>query len=280
MIKPDDEGGSIIINIETITWKKTCTQLHHGRFYQIIDNDATPTLTNKLKLLINEHQPNFQNDGLKLIPSHPHPATFYTIQKVRMHSSLMVSTCPSSKPDNFIIDAKRLNIYIPGRSIASGIGSLTEYVSAFVDRELNLLLANIPSYIYDASDFLIKLSRFDNFTDNNILVTLDVTALYSNIPQNDGIEACKKHLDRRALSTTSGEGICQLVKFMLKHNVFNLNGEYFSQVCVSTMGTRMAPCFANSFMADVEDNVMSVYPYKSLAYYRYIDNVFIIWCHG
>ena len=192
----------------------------------------------------------------------------------------MVSTCPSSNPDNFIIDAKRLNIYIPCRSIASGIGALTEYVSAFVDRELNLLLANIPGYIYDATDFLIKLSRFDNFTDNNILDTLDVTALYSNIPHNDGVDACKKHLDRRALSTTSSEGICQLAKFMLKHNVFSLNGEYFSQVCVSTMGTRMAPCYANSFMADVEDNFMSVYPCKSFAYYRYIDNVFIIWSHG
>ena len=101
----------------------------------------------------------------------------------------MVSTCPSSNPDNFIIDAKRLNYYIPGRSIASGIGALTEYVSAFADRELKPLLANIPSYINDATDFLNKLSRFDNFTDNNILVTLDVTYIYSSIPDCDAIGA-------------------------------------------------------------------------------------------
>ena len=260
--------------------QETCTQLHDGRFYQKLDNDPTPTLTNKLKLLINELQPNLQNDVLKLIPSHPRPATFYTIPKVHRLPNLVVSTCPSSNPDNFIIEAQRLNINPPGRPIVSGIGTLTEYVSAFVDRELQPLLANIHSYIKDTTDFFNKLSRFNNLPDNTILVTLDVTALYSSIPHNDGIGACKKHLDRRAQSTTSSEDICQLIKFILENNVFSFNDEYFLQVCGTAMGTRMAPCYANIFMAELEENFLSGYPYKPLAYYRYIDDIFIIWSHG
>ena len=123
----------------------------------------------------------------------------------------VVSTCPSSNPDNFIIEARRFNINPPGRPIELGIGILKEYVSAFVDREIQPQLANIPCYIKDTTDFLNTLSRFNNLPDNTILVTLDVTALYSNIPHNDGIGACKKHHDIRALSTTSGEDICQLI---------------------------------------------------------------------
>ena len=46
------------------------------------------------------------------------------------------------------------------------------------------------------------------------------------------------------------------------------------------MGTRMAPCYANIFMAELEENLSSGYPYKPLAYYRYIDDIFIIWSHG
>ena len=46
------------------------------------------------------------------------------------------------------------------------------------------------------------------------------------------------------------------------------------------MGTRMAPCYANIFMAELEENFLSGYPYKPLAYYRYIDDIFIIWSHG
>ena len=55
-----------------------------------------------------------------------------------------------------------------------------------------------------------------------ILATLDATALYSSIPHFDGIGACKVYPDRRALSTTSSEDICQLIKFLLEKNVFSL----------------------------------------------------------
>ena len=46
------------------------------------------------------------------------------------------------------------------------------------------------------------------------------------------------------------------------------------------MGTRMAPCYVNILLAELEDNFLSGYPYKPLAYYRYIDDIFIIWPHG
>ena len=42
----------------------------------------------------------------------------------------------------------------------------------------------------------------------------------------------------------------------------------------------MAPCSANICMAKLEENFLSGYQYKLLAYYRYIDDIFIIWSHG
>ena len=40
------------------------------------------------------------------------------------------------------------------------------------------------------------------------------------------------------------------------------------------MGTRMAPCYANIFMAEQEESFLSGYPCKPLACYRYIDDIF------
>ena len=57
-IKPADKGGSIVVMNKDNYIEEICTHLHDGRFYKKIDNDPTPTLTNKLKLLINELQPN------------------------------------------------------------------------------------------------------------------------------------------------------------------------------------------------------------------------------
>ena len=46
------------------------------------------------------------------------------------------------------------------------------------------------------------------------------------------------------------------------------------------MGNRMTSCYASIFMAELEYNFLFGYPYKPHAYYRYIDDIFIIWSHG
>ncbi|CAM4529104.1 unnamed protein product [Lepidochelys olivacea] len=48
----------------------------------------------------------------------------------------------------------------------------------------------------------------------------------------------------------------------------------------TAMGTRMAPQYANIFMADLEQRFLSSRPLKPLLYLRYIDDIFIIWTHG
>ena len=51
------------------------------------------------------------------------------------------------------------------------------------------------SHIKDTTDFLNKLSNLGNLPNNAILVTLDVSSLYTNIPHNQGIDACRHFLD-------------------------------------------------------------------------------------
>ena len=46
------------------------------------------------------------------------------------------------------------------------------------------------------------------------------------------------------------------------------------------MGTKMAPRYANLFMGYLEKALLENSPYKPLAWFRYIDDVFIIWTHG
>jgi len=46
------------------------------------------------------------------------------------------------------------------------------------------------------------------------------------------------------------------------------------------MGTKVAPSFANLFMADFEDKWVYSYPSKPSLWLRYIDDIFIVWEHG
>ena len=56
---------------------------------------------------------------------------------------------------------------------------------------------------------------------------MDVTSLYTTIPHNDGIEACREAWDQRAVKEPSMECIVQLLTLVLKHSNFTFNGEHF-----------------------------------------------------
>ena len=46
------------------------------------------------------------------------------------------------------------------------------------------------------------------------------------------------------------------------------------------MGTRMAPPYANLFMGTFESDALEKAPYKLLVWWRFIDDIFMIWTHG
>ena len=85
-------------------------------------------------------------------------------------------------------------------------------------------------------------------------MTLDVTSLYTNIPDQEGMRACAKALarERPLHSKPSISNIIQLMRLVLTLN--NFDDENYLQVGGTAMGTRLAPSYANLFMAEFEDN--------------------------
>ena len=70
-----------------------------------------------------------------------------------------------------------------GRPIVSGSSDPTERISSFVDSLLQPVAVKQESYIKDTTDF-INFIENTQIPDNVVLATLDVSPLYTNIPQN------------------------------------------------------------------------------------------------
>ena len=147
------------------------------------------------------------------------------------------------KPERFYILPKIHKVNNPGRPIVSSNNHPTEGISQFVDFHLKPLICTIPSYVKDTTDFLNKLTAIDNLPDNALLVSLDVTSLYTNTPHNEGIDACRFFLQKRTNKHIPTETICDLIRIILTMNNFTFNSKHYLQKHGTAMGTGMAPSY-------------------------------------
>ena len=68
-----------------------------------------------------------------------------------------------------------------------------------------------------------------------------------------------------------------LLKIVLTHNYFQFEDKMYHQVQGTAMGTKMAPAYANLFMAELENELLANSAITPLLWKRYIDDVLCIW---
>ena len=114
---------------------------------------------------------------------------------LKCHDYLMDSTGRTSLLYMLPKIHKRLN-NPPGRPIVSGNWCPIEKISQLVDFLLQPHVKALPFYIKDTTHFLRTLNQLGRLPANTILATLDVASSYTNIPNNEGLEAARLALYR------------------------------------------------------------------------------------
>ena len=74
---------------------------------------------------------------------------------------------------------------------------------------------------------------------------IDMTSLYTNIPNSEGIKAVAKCLDKNPPPYTSKKTVLSLLREVLTKNNFSFNGKHYLQIGGTAMGTKLAPSYAN-----------------------------------
>ena len=117
-----------------------------------------------------------------------------------------------------------------------------------------------------------------------MLVSIDVSALYTNIPQDEGIAAVREALLEKENTDIPADFIIRLLEIILKFNIFEFNNELFLQLIGTAMGTRPAVSYANIFMARRIDEKIATLATQLeggknplLCLKRFLDDIFTIY---
>ena len=108
---------------------------------------------------------------------------------------------------------------------------------------------------------------------------MDVTSLYTNIPQEEGITTVRRaydifHNNNPPIPTNY---LREMLGLILEENSFQFNGDNYLQTHGTAMGTKMAVAFANIFIAEIETKLVRQSRIKPIEWKRYIDDVFSLW---
>lgn len=171
----------------------------------------------------------------------------------------------------------------PLRPIMSGLKSPTIAISKWLDGLLRPLFNRLAyeTSILNGVQLLKQVKRWSTqyLTSTTSFITMDVTDLYTMIPQEGEVTAIKKLIEACGLKQIDGvkkEIILSLTRFVMTNNYFYLDGTYYKQIRGGAMGSSLTLTIANAYMYFVERPISKWANRTSSLYYRYIDDLFIM----
>ena len=161
---------------------------------------------------------------------------------------------------------------LPGRPIVSSVDCPTERISMMMDIILQPLLLDTKSYIKDTPDFLRKVEELTILSEENFF-TLDVASLYTNIPLEESLNIMEEEFFQKTKCGIPTSYLRKFLELILKCNNFKFDRNHFLQINGTAMGTRVAPTYANLFMAHFEEKYIYTHNSKPRKWFRFIDDI-------
>lgn len=166
--------------------------------------------------------------------------------------------------------------YLKARPVIPNHSTMISFLSKWIDNILKQYINKCRHVLKDTKSLINKINDID-IMKSDIMFTMDVTSLYTNIPNEKGLEVLRCFLSYRCrLPKCMIDDIIDAMRLILKYNIFESILGIFRQLIGVAMGTQCAPTYAIIFVAYHEDEM--VCSFDCLIYFsRYIDDCFGIW---
>jgi len=170
------------------------------------------------------------------------------------------------------------------RPVVSTCDGPTGNMSLLLETILSQLLQYVPAHLKSTEECVQILKENREVSPECILMSLDVVALYNNIPVGDGINAAmallEEHEDDVQMYGLGTADVRAMLQYALRNNIFEFGKKQYRQLTGIAMGNHLAPPLAIIFMSRLEESGIASSPMKPSLYKRYVDDVFMLWLFG
>jgi hypothetical protein len=147
--------------------------------------------------------------------------------------------------------------------------------AAFVASILAPLVGNTEHHIANSTELVKTLSGF-TLDKDELMVSFDVTALFTSVPVQESLDIIKQRLNDdetlRERTSLSVNSICELLACCLNTTYFTFEGRFFQQTEGAAMGSPVSPIVANLFMEHFEQKALSSFHTPPRYWGRYMDD--------
>ena len=203
-MKAADKGGALVVWRADLYQKEALRQLSDTSFFAKVDKDLTSTNQQIVKNTINE-----------LIVKQDLPATATNLTITTPRTSCIYFLPKIHKPNN------------PGRPIVSACSCPTELISSYLDKTMAPIVRSLPSYVKDSQHALQIFRDFNFLGEDKLIFTMDITSLYTVIPNGEGLLALKHFFDLRTVKEPSSVTLLRLAELVLTLNCFSFATSYY-----------------------------------------------------
>ena len=133
----------------------------------------------------------------------------------------------------------------PERPLISASGSCLEDIGKYVQHHIKDIGTSHDSYLKDNPIFLNLINENTIFPDYTILVTMDISALYTNIPHDEGLNYMEETLNEKDIDQSSPNFhkglVFRLLDVLWHNNVFEFDSQLYRQITGAAMGSPVTP---------------------------------------
>ena len=257
LITKADKGNKTVILSSTEYHDKMQALLNDENTYRKLKSDPTAKITKKIGVLVDEWRENKYIDP-------------------RTHRKLKVT---SSNPPRIYGLPKIHKQGRPLRPVVSTIGSTTYGIAQFLAKIIGNVVGKTEYHVRNSFEFAEEISE-KQIPEDNVLFSLDVTSLYTNVPVEYAIDCLKERWNEiNKYTTIDCDSFVSAVKLVLESTFFVYRGSTYAQTFGVPMGSPLSPVIANIAMERLEQHCLNELEKNNInlrVYRRYVDDCFCV----